>query len=56
MWDEVRIFGDEGMIELRRPLEYPIGWTMDSANTARQIPGATPLRIRHPVARRRGIS
>jgi predicted dehydrogenase len=29
MWDEVRIFGDEGMIELRRPMEYPIGWTMD---------------------------
>jgi predicted dehydrogenase len=26
MWDEVRIFGDEGLIELRRPLAYPIGW------------------------------
>ena len=26
MWDEVRIFGDDGMIELRRPLGFPIGW------------------------------
>ena len=28
MWDEVRIFGDDGLIELRRPLTMPIGWTM----------------------------
>jgi predicted dehydrogenase len=28
MWDEVRIFGDEGLIELRRPLTAPIGWEM----------------------------
>ena len=28
MWDEVRIFGDNGLIELRRPLTEPIGWTM----------------------------
>ncbi len=27
-WDEVRIFGDDGMIELRRPLRYPVGWTL----------------------------
>jgi predicted dehydrogenase len=27
MWDEARIFGEEGMIELRRPLAFPIGWT-----------------------------
>jgi predicted dehydrogenase len=27
MWDEVRIFGDDGLIELRRPLAFPIGWT-----------------------------
>lgn len=26
MWDEVRLFGDAGMIELRRPLKYPLGW------------------------------
>jgi predicted dehydrogenase len=29
MWDEVRIFGKDGMIELRRPLEHPIGWTLN---------------------------
>jgi predicted dehydrogenase len=28
MWDEVRIFGDDGLIELRRPLTEPIGWSM----------------------------
>lgn len=28
MWDEVRIFGEDGMIELRRPLKLPIGWTL----------------------------
>ena len=28
MWDEVRIFGDDGLIELRRPLDLPIGWEM----------------------------
>lgn len=28
MWDEIRIFGDEGLIELRRPLKQPIGWDL----------------------------
>jgi predicted dehydrogenase len=28
MWDEVRIFGDDGLIELRRPLTVPIGWSL----------------------------
>jgi scyllo-inositol 2-dehydrogenase (NADP+) len=28
MWDEVRIFGDDGLIELRRPLKFPIGWEL----------------------------
>jgi predicted dehydrogenase len=28
MWDEVRVFGDDGLIELRRPLTEPIGWAM----------------------------
>lgn len=28
MWDEVRIFGDDGLVELRRPLTAPIGWSM----------------------------
>jgi predicted dehydrogenase len=25
-WDELRLFGDDGLIELRRPLKYPLGW------------------------------
>lgn len=28
MWDEVRIFGDDGLVELRRPLTAPIGWSL----------------------------
>jgi predicted dehydrogenase len=28
MWDEIRIFGDDGLVELRRPLTAPIGWSM----------------------------
>jgi UDP-N-acetylglucosamine 3-dehydrogenase len=28
MWDEIRIFGEDGMIELRRPLDLPTGWAM----------------------------
>jgi predicted dehydrogenase len=27
-WDEIRIFGEEGLIELRRPLDRPLGWEM----------------------------
>lgn len=26
MWDEVRVFGEDGMVELRRPLGLAIGW------------------------------
>ena len=38
MWDEVRIFGDDGLIELRRPLTEPIGWTMTwLADRGRQL-------------------
>lgn len=28
MWDEIRIFGEDGLIELRRPLDLPTGWAM----------------------------
>lgn len=34
MWDEVRIFGEDGLIELRRPLKLPTGWTL-TARTRR---------------------
>jgi predicted dehydrogenase len=41
MWDEIRIFGDDGMIELRRPMTLPIGWTL-SVQTRRGTAGETP--------------
>lgn len=28
MWDEVRVFGEDGLLELRRPLNVPIGWEL----------------------------
>ncbi|MCP5150714.1 MAG: Gfo/Idh/MocA family oxidoreductase [Ectothiorhodospiraceae bacterium] len=28
MWDEVRIFGEDGLLELRRPLTLPLGWSL----------------------------
>ena len=28
MWDEIRVFGDRGLIELRRPLDIPLGWQL----------------------------
>jgi predicted dehydrogenase len=28
MWDEIRIYGDDGMVELKRPLDLPLGWEM----------------------------
>lgn len=31
MWDEVRVFGDAGLIALRRPLDRPLGWEMTYA-------------------------
>jgi predicted dehydrogenase len=28
MWDEVRLFGEDGLVELRRPMGQPLGWAM----------------------------
>jgi predicted dehydrogenase len=28
MWDEIRIYGEDGLIELRRPLDVPLGWQL----------------------------
>jgi predicted dehydrogenase len=28
MWDEVRVFGEAGFLELRRPLGQPLGWAL----------------------------
>ncbi|MGE0314347.1 MAG: Gfo/Idh/MocA family protein [Lautropia sp.] len=35
MWDEIRLFGDSGLIELRRPSTLPTGWalTLSDANS-----------------------
>jgi predicted dehydrogenase len=33
MWDEVRVFGDGGLIELRRPLQLLIGWELTIRTT-----------------------
>ncbi|MBK7470147.1 MAG: Gfo/Idh/MocA family oxidoreductase [Betaproteobacteria bacterium] len=39
-WDEIRVFGDSGLIELRRPLDLPLGWQLVHRGTGRE-----PLRI-----------
>lgn len=28
MWDEVRIYGERGLLEIRRPLDIPVGWQL----------------------------
>jgi predicted dehydrogenase len=28
MWDEVRLYGENGIVELRRPLGQPLGWAL----------------------------
>jgi predicted dehydrogenase len=28
MWDEVRLYGERGLLELRRPLGQPLGWAL----------------------------
>jgi predicted dehydrogenase len=52
MWDELRLYGDDGMIELRRPLTMPIGWSLTWTKnragdfefmTADPTPGAVTL-------------
>ena len=37
MWDEVRIFGDDGALELRRPLTEPIGWALTRLSARGQV-------------------
>jgi predicted dehydrogenase len=36
MWDEIRVFGDNGLIELRRPLDIPLGWQLVRWDTGRK--------------------
>lgn len=37
MWDEIRLFGDKGLIELRRPSTMPTGWAMTVSNADSEV-------------------
>lgn len=37
MWDEIRLFGAEGLVELRRPLNLPIGWQLSWRDRAQEV-------------------
>lgn len=37
MWDEIRLFGAEGLVELRRPLDLPIGWLLSRRDRLKEI-------------------
>ena len=37
MWDEIRLFGADGLVELRRPLNLPIGWQLSRRDRAREV-------------------
>ena len=44
-WDEVRVFGEDGLIELRRPRALPIGWELRAwtgSGEARDVVEADP--------------
>ena len=36
MWDEIRIFGDQGLVELCRPLDIPLGWQLTHRDRRRK--------------------
>jgi predicted dehydrogenase len=36
MWDEVRVYGDDGVLEIRRPLDLPVGWQLTHWDSRRQ--------------------
>ena len=39
MWDEIRIYGEDGLIELKRPLDLPLGWQLTHWNRGRNPVG-----------------
>jgi predicted dehydrogenase len=52
MWDEVRVYGDRGLLEIRRPLDIPVGWQLTHRGEKREplehipadgTPGASTL-------------
>jgi len=36
MWDEIRIYGEDGLIELKRPLDLPLGWQLTRWDRGRE--------------------
>ena len=36
MWDEVRIYGDRGLLAIHRPLDLPVGWQLTVRGEERQ--------------------
>jgi predicted dehydrogenase len=42
MWDEVRLFGEAGLVELRRPLGQPLGWTLTHLGSRGEVVEALP--------------
>jgi predicted dehydrogenase len=36
MWDEIRLYGEDGLIELKRPLDLPLGWQLTRWGRARE--------------------
>jgi predicted dehydrogenase len=37
MWDEIRLFGEDGLVELRRPLNLPIGWQLSRRDRTQEV-------------------
>jgi predicted dehydrogenase len=42
MWDEVRLFGEGGLVELRRPLGQPLGWTLTHLGSRGEVVETLP--------------
>jgi predicted dehydrogenase len=42
MWDEVRLFGAAGLVELRRPLGQPLGWTLTHLGSRGEVAETRP--------------
>ena len=51
MWDECRIFGDDGLVELGRPLTASIGWADVAFTGWEPLEPWTRIRIRRRDAR-----
>jgi predicted dehydrogenase len=42
MWDEVRLFGERGAVELRRPLGQPLGWALTHLDAGGRVVDTLP--------------